>query len=1218
MSSEVKQSLFVTLILILLAALVGCSSSGSGSDVVVLSESGQHPSGWLVRGSGNFHGVAYLEDWEPCTECHGRNLKGGIAKVSCNVTSRDGRVCHPGIDAPHLGDLLERDGSISTDQAALLCGKCHGLDADLKFQCQRCHSDAGDDSDPLSGALKARYPDVYPFGFGSAPNVQVHSSEVVGTKYLGWQAECTTCHNPHAQEQNNFFGTGYGKLIKRSMSYFNNITLETLEGQIEFTVPTGPGSFADGPPHDENICEVCHTRTNHHQADGTAPGGQEHFSGQNCTQCHPHRAGFALSFGGEGLALPGAHSAQAFAENCDYCHVEDSPGQVNFSAVIPNANCNQCHSESGALKFDFPEAPNVMSHLGRACVECHNPMFEQSNASLVRSTIAGSVVPNSNVLFTAQSGFGSFADGPPYEENVCNTCHTQTLFHQADGDALISQSHNDGTQCTVCHSHADGFSPDRTPPPPPHDQFSCEACHETGDSYRLNADIPNSACEKCHGIGTPGGSSGGSDIKLKSHFGEKIVDAETGEAITLRCVECHNPMREQINFRATTNRTFIRSTIRGNQIAFEATTGPYGFANDSGKPADMEAKNYVCNTCHTQTSHHQNDGTAPLGQLHFDGQDCTACHEHAGGFAPPFALQEGDSPTHVSALVNRDGTENPDSPDLVCGKCHDLNNIQSDQRGQCQRCHADAGDPSDPLNGTSKEAYPDVAPYGYGNALNVQTHGSLAVGDKYGEWSVDCAVCHNPHVQEQNNTFGSSYGKLINRSISYTNQETGESISSVVEFTSATGPGSFADGAPHAENICETCHTRTDHHRNDGTAPKGQSHFDGARCTDCHLHSVGFARPFAATGGANPPHIATLLVRDDNSIHPDNESLLCGKCHDLNDFQNDLKFQCQRCHADAQDPSNALNGVLKEQYPDAYPFGFGSAPNVAIHASDVVGTTYGQWGAECVTCHNPHSQEQNNTFGTAYGKLLKRTIAFENQATGETINSAVQLIAPTGFGSFADGPPHDENICETCHTRTLHHQNDGDAPEQSHFDEQKCTTCHRHSDGFAPTAGRPQPPHNTDFFTANCTFCHLTDTDGVELFSAPIPDEECTKCHSTRLSHSSELSGTGKYDYATECIDCHNPMFAERENIKSVRRFISQSADPDSTVVYTSEKGPGSLADGPPFDANVCETCHSQTSHHRYDGQAPGDLDNAGNYVGHFDGEDCTKCHNHNNAFVPF
>jgi len=69
-------------------------------------------------------------------------------------------------------------------------------------------------------------------------------------------------------------------------------------------------------------------------------------------------------------------------------------------------------------------------------------------------------------------------------------------------------------------------------------------------------------------------------------------------------------------------------------------------------------------------------------------------------------------------------------------------------------------------------------------------------------------------------------------------------------------------------------------------------------------------------------------------------------------------------------------------------------------------------------------------------------------------------------------------------------------------------------------------------------------------------------------------------------------------------------------VVNTSRAGVGSLADGPPHDENICETCHTLTNHHRHDGMAPGDFDSSGNYVGHHDGAYCMICHDHNRAFM--
>jgi hypothetical protein len=365
----------------------------------------------------------------------------------------------------------------------------------------------------------------------------------------------------------------------------------------------------------------------------------------------------------------------------------------------------------------------------------------------------------------------------------------------------------------------------------------------------------------------------------------------------------------------------------------------------------------------------------------------------------------------------------------------------------------------------------------------------------------------------------------------------------------------------------------------------------------------------------DPPHTSNLLNLD-GTVHQDNAILRCGKCHDLNDFFNDQRYQCQRCHAEVDptcvsDPASGVwcDGELKDQYSDPYPYGFGSAPNVVTHSSTTVGNKYGNWGADCVTCHNPHAQEQNNFFGTSYGKLVKRTICFDNPETNLSIANFIEFYSGEGMGSFADGPPHESNICETCHTQTNHHQRDGTAPGgQSHNDGQTCTDCHFHSAGFAPIGAEPQPPHNTDFYISNCGFCHVEDTGGTVIFSEPIPSEECMKCHGTRKPHTSAVAvgGNPNYSYSVGCVDCHNPMFDVGGNIKAVRPDVSQSIDPASSIEFTSESGAGSFADGAPFRDNICETCHTQTMWHQYDGSTGA----------HFDGDDCTDCHEHNNSWI--
>ena len=230
---------------------------------------------------------------------------------------------------------------------------------------------------------------------------------------------------------------------------------------IIFTAYTGTGSFADGPPYTENVCNTCHTATNHHQNDGTAPGGQDHNNSTDCGLCHPHAGGFQPS-----VNVPPPHDAF----DCTVCHT--TPDTYAANAAIPNSACNTCHGDANP-----GSGPDVSTHNGShygsfslTCVECHNPMSAQTNLAFIRSTIR-----TKDVVFTAYSGSNSFADGGAPYNGICEVCHTQTNHHQTDGAAPGGQSHNDGTDCTVCHDHIGGLQP----------SGGCLGCHSTEQGNRV-------------------------------------------------------------------------------------------------------------------------------------------------------------------------------------------------------------------------------------------------------------------------------------------------------------------------------------------------------------------------------------------------------------------------------------------------------------------------------------------------------------------------------------------------------------------------------------------------------------------------------------------------------------------------------------------------------------------------------------------------------------
>jgi predicted CxxxxCH...CXXCH cytochrome family protein len=85
------------------AALFACSNGNSGN-VAPVDNSGKHAANWVQQ-----HGAAAQASMSACTECHGSDLSGGIANVSCTTSSINGFKCHATSPAVTSG-----------------CASCHG------------------------------------------------------------------------------------------------------------------------------------------------------------------------------------------------------------------------------------------------------------------------------------------------------------------------------------------------------------------------------------------------------------------------------------------------------------------------------------------------------------------------------------------------------------------------------------------------------------------------------------------------------------------------------------------------------------------------------------------------------------------------------------------------------------------------------------------------------------------------------------------------------------------------------------------------------------------------------------------------------------------------------------------------------------------------------------------------------------------------------------
>ena len=131
---------------------------------------------------------------------------------------------------------------------------------------------------------------------------------------------------------------------------------------------------------------------------------------------------------------------------------------------------------------------------------------------------------------------------------------------------------------------------------------------------------------------------------------------------------------------------------------------------------------------------------------------------------------------------------------------------------------------------------------------NLETHSSHSTGTKYGNWAVDCLICHTSH--RTRNIF------LVRESLQTPNSGTGNVDFREDDRAGGTNPqwsylGDYSGpgNSPFDDGVCEVCHTQTNHYRNDNSGGD-HSHNIGTRCIGCHPHSSGFGAG-ESIGGAN-------------------------------------------------------------------------------------------------------------------------------------------------------------------------------------------------------------------------------------------------------------------------------------------------------------------------------------------------------------------------------
>ena len=826
-----------------MTALWGCSSGNSDAPTIL---NGKHPANWYVD-----HRAAYLQRAEQCYECHGRDLKGGLSKVSCFSASINGQSCHAGgppaghpvgwgvptVHGPHAKALVSGVNGFS------YCQNCHGTLFDggtANKACSSCH-----------GVNAPHSPKPWRGGTYTHTTTDTSNAPI-----------CALCHtagkNLTPALQQGVYATG-------APGCFNNTLCHGQVGHpANWKEPVNHGASAKAKPSATQglaSCKNCH-------ADDFSGG----LSNQSCFTCHGVNAPHAPKPWRGG---PYTHTTTdtGNAAVCAQCHTAGNnltPGlkQANYVAGTPGCfNSTLCHGAAG-----HPVGwANSDQHGGTAkalpgttsgfdyCRNCHGVAFAGGAGQTCLGSCHGSGVmaPHSPKPWAGTAHTHTTTD--PGNASICNLCHNNgtnsTLKPSTPATAGTAPGCFNSTLCHGAMSHPAGWND-----PTVHgvhakaavsttDGFSrCQECHGT----KFDGGIVNKTCYSCHGVSAPHAP--------KPWRGGTYTHTTTDQSNVATCALCHTA---GANLTAALKLPSYASGAPGcfnSTLCHGAVGHPAGWsaATQHGSaaiavPSITTGLSY-CITCHTDyrtgsgTSCFQCHTTAPhpatpwrgttaSGTTHTradlgNAAQCARCHLNNARLTAPITVPAGTTPgcfnntlchgviAHPAgwAAANQHGATAKAAPSgtagfAYCTTCHV--DYRNGTGSSCFQCHTTAPHPATPWRGTTASG---------------TTHTTTDQGD-----AAQCGRCHLNNARLStpitvppgttpgcfNNTL--CHGSITGHAFPYPGA-THMGSAGVSPFTGCTGchaVGTATSPYPVAVGVkpdCMACHTKA--------APVG--------CYSCH------------------------------------------------------------------------------------------------------------------------------------------------------------------------------------------------------------------------------------------------------------------------------------------------------------------------------------------------------------------------------------------------
>jgi predicted CxxxxCH...CXXCH cytochrome family protein len=666
-----------------------------------------------------------------------------------------------------------------------------------------------------------------------------------------------------------------------------------------------------------------------------------------------------LAWSTPALALDPPHD-DSNAVSCADCHAYHGGDLIVFGA-LQEAACKSCHNPTGQA----PAMVDITNHVVDGglitldCGSCHDPHGPHettdvhpggqtaANLALIRSDSSkywpGALEP---ALFQQQPQHFAFDEGDTPWNGVCQTCHTQLLYHTADGSG--DHAHAIGIDCLACHDHLDGFLPNSscttchgTAPNSPAPPVSTTGSSDPGDvavgahtSHLTDGTMRTAiGCDECHIVPTDPGDTGHIDVfPAEIDWGPLATVDNPGPSWNHGTETCTNTYCHGATLAGGTNKTPVWTLVNGTQAACGTCHG--------NPPPPPHTGNSDCHMCHAGTVDGAGDidvanGEHIDGLLQFAGGACDTCHgapPASGTHMMHYSAQAGDA-SYGGLGATADLLPAGTAYAFDCGNCHPMdashhmNGLDNAGGGNAEVELSPAGAPGgtlralhDPSASYTPGGTVMVDPQGYtftmGTCDNIYCHSrsTVTTPNPIPEPGVDFAfagypISYPPYTVTTTRTYSSpTWGGIM--ACDGCHDFTPRTFDPTVE-AGAGDSHSWVDGS-NFENMhgwmhggdpcaCATCHFGTVMDQGNRYRMSGLSVYDAVSITDTTVHVNG------SGDVAFTPDLVTITSTpfDLSTATYDTLSQTCNdvSCH-LNDtavqwgtpFRYWNGYECNVCH----------------------------------------------------------------------------------------------------------------------------------------------------------------------------------------------------------------------------------------------------------------------------------------------------------------------------------